>query len=153
MPVIHGAALDTPDEDDTRITADAVAASLARLGYDTEIIVLGSDLVPVAKLLERDPLVVFNLVEALGGEDSRAIDPLQLMQRLDIPHTGAGLAAYANSTSKVAAKRMMTEAGIPTPRHWPRGLASTSPSPTFGAAAWPSLPSRSDDTKGCRLRP
>jgi len=44
LPVLHGAAADRPDEADTIVTAKAVAASLRRLGYRSEVVKLGLDL-------------------------------------------------------------------------------------------------------------
>ena len=121
IPVIHGAAIDRPDEQDTITTASAVAESLRRLGYESEIIALDPNLAVLPRLAARRPLVAFNLVEALGGDGARAVLPLAAMDRSGLAYTGAGTAAYASSTSKLKAKVRLAAHAIPTPAHWPRG--------------------------------
>jgi D-alanine-D-alanine ligase len=120
-PVIHGAALDRPDEQDTVTTAGAVADSLQRLGYRSEIVVVDPSLVALPQLAARRPLVVFNLVEALGGDSALASVALAAMDRLGLTLTGAGADAYASSGSKLTAKARLAACAIPTPACWPRG--------------------------------
>ncbi len=121
IPVIHGAAIDRPDEEDTVITASAVAESLNRMGYESEIIALDRKLADLPRLAARAPLVIFNLVESLGGDGTLATRPLAAMDRLGLPYTGAGTAAYSSSTSKLAAKERLAAHNIPTPPCWARG--------------------------------
>ena len=121
IPVVHGAALDRPDERDTIEAAAAVAGSLRRLGYESEIVALGLDLSVLARLAERWPHVVFNLVEALDGNGGLADLPLAVMDHLGLAYTGATRAAYALSCSKLATKQRILRHGVPTPGYWPRG--------------------------------
>ena len=121
IPVVHGAALDRPDERDTIEAAAAVAGSLRRLGYESEIVALGLDLSVLARLAERWPHVVFNLVEALDGNGGLAHLPLAVMDHLGLAYTGATRAAYALSCSKLATKQRILRHGVPTPGYWPRG--------------------------------
>lgn len=121
IPVIHGAAADRPDEQDTILTASAVAESLNRIGYESEIIVLDPKLAALPRLAARRPLVVFNLVEALGGDGALAPKALSAMDRLGLAYTGAKTKAYTNSASKLIAKKRLVLKGIPTPAYWPRG--------------------------------
>jgi D-alanine-D-alanine ligase len=121
IPVIHGAAVDRPDEHDTILTASAVAASLDRIGYDSEIVVLDPELAALPGLAARRPLVVFNLVEALGGNGALAPKALTAMDRLGLAYTGAKTKAYTHSASKLMAKKRLVAKSIPTPSYWPRG--------------------------------
>lgn len=118
VPVVHGAALDRPDEADTIATADAVAASLHRLGFATEIVALKSDLVALDRLAARRPLLVFNLVEALGGQSAKAPLAMARLEALGISYTGARAAAYAASNSKLETKKFLARHGMPTPAYW-----------------------------------
>jgi D-alanine-D-alanine ligase len=121
IPVIHGAAIDRPDEEDTIIAAEAVAASLDRLGYKSEIVALNPKLTGLPRLAARRPLVAFNFVEALGGDGAQAPRALAAMDRLGLAYTGARTAAFACSASKLKAKARLAAHGIPTPASWPRG--------------------------------
>ena len=65
IPVVHAATKDRPDEIDTLISAEAVAAALAELGFVTEVVAVDLDLNHFHALKRRDPLLVFNLVDAV----------------------------------------------------------------------------------------
>jgi D-alanine-D-alanine ligase len=116
LPVLHGAAADRPDEADTIVTAEAVAAALQRLGYVSEIVHLGLDLSVVAELAARRPALVFNLVEALAGDSALAQLAPAALEHFGVAFTGSGLAAHHLTLTKTAAKRLLESAGLPTPR-------------------------------------
>lgn len=116
LPVLHGAAADRPDEADTIVTAEAVAAALQRLGYDSEIVHLGLDLSVVARLAAAQPALVFNLVEALDGDSALAQLAPAALEHFGLPFTGSGLATHHLTLTKTAAKRLLESAGLPTPR-------------------------------------
>jgi D-alanine-D-alanine ligase len=121
IPIVHGAIADRPDEQDTIVTAEAIAQSLRRLGYDTEIVGLDKSMAALLDLVPRRPLLVFNMVESLAGDGALASVPLAAMDRLGLPYTGAGLAAYRDSSSKLKAKTRLAARSVPTPGWWPRG--------------------------------
>lgn len=116
LPVLHGAAADRPDEADTIVTAEAVAAALRRLGWDSDILHLGLDLTPVKALAARRPALVFNLVEALDGDCALAQLVPAALEHFGLAFTGSGLAAHHLTLTKTAAKRLLDSAGLPTPR-------------------------------------
>lgn len=118
VPVIHAAVPDRPDEQDTVDTAAAIAATLRRGGHVSEVVDIGTDFAPLATLAARRPEVVFNLVEAVGGDGSRAAEPIREMERLGLRYTGAGAAATALTLSKVGTKELLARHGVPTPRWW-----------------------------------
>jgi len=121
VPVIHGAALDRPDEQDTIDTAATIAQSLERLGFSTEVITVGTDLIALDRLAERRPYAVFNLVEALGGEAARGAEAVRRVERLGLACTGAGGDAYVASNGKLTTKALLAERNIPMPASWMTG--------------------------------
>jgi D-alanine-D-alanine ligase len=122
IPIVHGAIADRPDEQDTIVTAGAIAASLGRLGYETEIVHLDREMAALPALAARRPLLIFNMVESLDGDGGLAPLPLVAMERLGLPYTGAKLAAYRESTSKLKAKARLRSRSVPTPAWWARGV-------------------------------
>ncbi len=110
--------LDRPDEQDTVDTALAIAAALRRGGYGSEVVDIGTDFKPLARLAARRPMLVFNLVEAVGGDGSRAAQPIREMERLGLSYTGASASASELTLSKVGTKNLLADHGIPTPRWW-----------------------------------
>lgn len=121
VPVIHAARPDRPDEQDTVDTAANIAAALARLGYKTEVIDIGTDFAPLYDLLVRYPSIVFNMAETVAGDASRADQPVRLMQDLGLRFTGCDAKALSAALSKTASKRLMAASGIPTPLWWEAG--------------------------------
>ena len=121
VPVVHSAVPDRPDEQDTLDTANAIAVALRRSGYAAEIVDIGADFAPLIQLATRRPHVVFNLVEAVGGDGSLAHLPVRLMERLGMRYTGANAGACELTSSKVRTKAVLAGHGIPTPLWWTRG--------------------------------
>lgn len=115
VPVVHGAAADRPDEADTLEAAQAVCAALRRSGFGSDVFAVGPDLAGLGLVADRDPVVVFNLVEALAGEASAAPRAAELLERLGLVHTGAGASALRATLSKIASKRLLTARQLPTP--------------------------------------
>ncbi|MCS7268303.1 MAG: hypothetical protein N2038_02965 [Geminicoccaceae bacterium] len=115
--VLHGALDpgDRPDELDTLVQVHEVAAVLAGLGLRTEILGIGLDLSALRALARDPPALVFYLVEALEGRAGLQHLPAGVLEVLGIPFTGAPAAALALTTDKLAAKRLMRRAGLPTP--------------------------------------
>ncbi len=118
VPVIHGAALDRPDEQDTIDTAKAVARSLSHLGFATEILTVRPGLTALDQLPARKPYAVFNLVEALGGKAARAEEAPIRLEELGLVTTGASGSAYVVANSKISTKELLANDGITTPEFW-----------------------------------
>jgi len=115
VPVLHAATQDRPDEIDTILAAEAVAAALTARSYATEIVALGADLGGIDALPARRPRVVFKLADAVGGDGRLA--PL-VPARLDaagLAYTGAGTSAWLDTLSKIGTKLKLAHAGLPTP--------------------------------------
>jgi D-alanine-D-alanine ligase len=91
-------------------SAARVEDALAELGHDAVDIDVGPNL--VAHLRADDPDVVFIALHGPGGEDGTV---QELLEILDLPYTGPGVAACALCMDKVMAKHEIRAAGLPTP--------------------------------------
>jgi D-alanine-D-alanine ligase len=91
-------------------SAARVEDAVAALGHEALGIDVGQQL--VALLRDERPEVVFIALHGPGGEDGTV---QELLEILDLPYTGPGVAACALCMDKVAAKHEMRAAGIPTP--------------------------------------
>jgi len=87
-----------------------VEDALERLGHEVLAVDVGADL--VKRLTAERPDVAFVAMHGVGGEDGTA---QELLEILDIPFTGPGVAACARCMDKVLAKNTVREAGLPTP--------------------------------------
>ncbi|MEX0695773.1 MAG: GNAT family N-acetyltransferase [Rhodospirillales bacterium] len=112
VPVIHAGSDDRPDEADTAFAAWSVASALNRLGYQSEVVQLGLDLSPLQVLKARQPLAVFNLVDAINGDDRLIGVVPSVLEHLALPFTGGGSEAFANTRSKCLSKEILRSAGV-----------------------------------------
>lgn len=87
-----------------------VEDALGALGHDVVALDAGEGL--VRELKGAAPDVAFIALHGPGGEDGT---PQELLEILDIPYTGSGVAACMRSMDKVATKHLLRERGIPTP--------------------------------------
>lgn len=115
IPVVHAATQDRPDEIDTIVAAEAVAGALTELGFVTEIVAIDLDLNHINALKARDPLLVFNLVDAVRGDGRLAPVVPSLFDAVGLTYTGAHSDAWLLTLSKVATKRALERVGLPTP--------------------------------------
>lgn len=119
VPIVHGV-LDAsrPDERDTIVQAEEIAASLERLGCRTAILGCGLGDRRIERLADSVPTVVFNLVEAIGGEGRLAAIVPTLLAARGCRFTGSGPSAFVSTIDKLFTKRVLQGAGLPTPRFW-----------------------------------
>src|ERR1700722_917174 len=106
----------TPDEIDTLVTADAVATVLTARGHCVKQIAFDAN--PSAldsALTDTLPDVVFNLVESVFGRGDMAGLAPALLEKRRIPFTGASSVAITCCADKPFTKRLLREAGLPTP--------------------------------------
>lgn len=115
IPVLHGASADRPDEVDTITTAQSIHRSLARLGYRTEIRHLDISMSEIEVLASEEPLVVFNLVEAINGDAGLAHLAPAMMEYLSLPYTGGSARNWQETRSKCLVKQRLVDHGLPTP--------------------------------------
>jgi D-alanine-D-alanine ligase len=91
-------------------SAARVEDALEELGHESIGIDVGRDLVD--RLRSDRPDVVFIALHGPGGEDGTV---QELLEILDLPYTGPGVAACALCMDKVASKHEIRAAGLPTP--------------------------------------
>jgi D-alanine-D-alanine ligase len=87
-----------------------VEDALSTLGHEVLGLDVGADL--VRRLREASPDVAFIALHGPGGEDGTV---QELLEILDIPYTGPGVAACGRCMDKIVAKHEMREAALPTP--------------------------------------
>jgi D-alanine-D-alanine ligase len=115
IPVVHAATKERPDEIDTLLSAEAVAGALAGLGFATGTIAVDLDLNYFHALKRREPVLVFNLVDAVRGNGRLAPVIPSLLDAVGLPYTGAHSDAWLETLSKVATKLKLERANLPTP--------------------------------------
>jgi len=115
--LLHGVRDPTgrPDEADTLVQVEEVGRILRAMGFATATLALDLDLRPLSALALDPPDLVFYLVEALDGRAGLQHLPAALLEVLGIPFTGAPAAALQLTTDKLATKRLLRRAGLPTP--------------------------------------
>jgi D-alanine-D-alanine ligase len=110
------AAAGRPDSSDTLLEAQAIAAALAELGFETATLPVGLDLGAVERRLsDPKPYAVFNLVESLEGRGRLLHLVPALLESLRVPFTGCSAHALATTSHKIAAKKLLRRAEIATP--------------------------------------
>ena len=110
------AAAGRPDSSDTLVEAQAIAAALAELGFETVTLPVGLELGALERVLrELAPHAVFNLIESLEGRGRLLHLVPALLESLGMPFTGCSAHALATTSHKVVAKRLLRQADIATP--------------------------------------
>lgn len=94
----------------SRRSGKNVLSSLLKQGYQAVSLEADRDL--PQKLLTEKVEVAFIALHGKFGEDGTVQGLLELM---GLPYTGSGVLASALAMNKVASKRILAEAGIPTP--------------------------------------
>jgi D-alanine-D-alanine ligase len=116
--VLHSdVAADAPaDEQDTLFQAQAIADALAASGHEVRKAGYVDDQAALGAVVRaRATDAVFNVVEAIDGSGRLAARVPQILDALGVPFTGAGTSELAATSDKPLSKRMMRDAGLPTP--------------------------------------
>ena len=92
-----------------------VAGALEDLGFTTEIIEVALDLRSIEALPSRQPLLVFNLVDAINFDGQLAPLVPARLDTLGIAYTGCSTTALFETLSKLETKLKLAQAGLPTP--------------------------------------
>jgi D-alanine-D-alanine ligase len=110
------AAAGRPDASDTLLEAQAIAAALTSMGYDTVTVPVSLDLGALERTLQTlAPLAVVNLVESLENRGRLVHVVPALLESLGIAFTGCSAHAVGATSHKIAAKRQLLAADIATP--------------------------------------
>ena len=105
----------TESPDDALDAELAVAGALEGLGFTTEIMEVALDLALMQTLPARRPLLVFNLVDAIGSDSRFAPLVPARLDSLGIVYTGSRTSALFETLSKIGTKLKLAHAGLPTP--------------------------------------
>ncbi len=104
------------DEQDVLVQVEAVRAALAELGHESAVVPCTLNLdAAAAALRERNPDLVFNLVESIGGQGRLIHLAPALLESLGVRFTGCPADAVYSTSNKLVAKRLLAAAGIATP--------------------------------------
>ncbi len=103
---------DEEAEFDSPEAVDAIAASLQRLGC--EVVRIEADRFFPLRLADAAPDAVFNLAEAVGGRSREAYVPA-VCELMRVRYTGSDPATLAAALDKTWCKRLLAQAGVPTP--------------------------------------
>ena len=109
-------AADGPDGRDVLDQAAAVTGALTALGHTVDRLDCDLDLAALAtELRQRQPELVFNLVESLGGSGRLIHLVPACLETLGVPYTGCRADALLLTSNKLLAKRWLQGAGLPVP--------------------------------------
>jgi D-alanine-D-alanine ligase len=104
------------DEADVLVQTDAVRAALVAGGHEVTNVACDLDLATLAEGLAADrPDAVFNMVESLGGQGRLIAVVPYLLEALGVCYTGSPADAIHLTSHKTLAKRLLVQAGLPTP--------------------------------------
>ncbi|MCC7111647.1 MAG: D-alanine--D-alanine ligase, partial [Deltaproteobacteria bacterium] len=109
----HATDDDSEAEYDSATTIDALARAIAGDGHQVVRLEATRDI--VRRLPDAAVDVVFNLAEGLAGRGREATIPA-ILEHLGIPFSGSDAATMALALDKAAAKAVVAQAGVPTPR-------------------------------------
>jgi len=105
-----------PDEQDTLITARAIADALETRGHLVSLAPFVFDPNALRVIIaEHRADAVFNMVEAILRQGELAPIVPTLLEKLNVPKTGCGSAPMALAGDKPLAKKLLRLAGLPTP--------------------------------------
>jgi D-alanine-D-alanine ligase len=116
--VLHGEILDSSpdDEQDVLIQVDEVSRALEALGYEPVAVPFTMDVQKFTDTIRAvSPVFVFNLAESVEGQGQLAYLPAAIMDYLKVPYTGNPAEAVFVNCNKIFTKKLLKNAGIPTP--------------------------------------
>lgn len=103
-----------PDDADTLVQAQFIRECLRGCGWRTPLLPFRPQSLP-GEFDKLKPDAIFNLVEAVGGEDERAWEAAAFFERKNIPYSGNSAQTLRELLSKPLVKRRLQKAGLPTP--------------------------------------
>ncbi|GAB4290447.1 MAG: hypothetical protein Kow0090_03520 [Myxococcota bacterium] len=103
---------DSEAEYDSRSTIDSIKNAIASYGHEVIEIEATSELPSLIPSMQLD--LVFNIAEGIQGRNRESQVPA-ILELLDIPYTGSDSATLSITLDKVLAKKVVRQAGLPTP--------------------------------------
>ena len=130
----HCRATTSDEEFDSPETIPALAAALAELGHEVELLGYGEPM--LRRLLDGPrPDLVWNIAEGHGGRAHREARVPAVLEMLDIPYTGSDPLTLAATLDKDCAKRLVADRGVATPAWVLFDGDWSSPTPATGRTA------------------
>jgi len=120
-----------PDEREGFTQAEALASSLSRLGFRSEIISVTSNFDALREFLTNKPFFIINLVEEIEGHCRLAHLVPAMLEAYNLNFSGASALSYALTTNKIETKKILERAGLATPRWSYDGLDLSSEDPVI----------------------
>ena len=106
----------TRDERGVLEAVDAAGIALTALGHETVRVPAGPDTSEWSRELEwRQPDVVLNLCEGLGGRSEGEVLAAETVEALEIPKTGSSSATLAVARRKDEVNALLEQIGLPVP--------------------------------------
>ncbi|MDM8000899.1 MAG: D-alanine--D-alanine ligase [Dehalococcoidia bacterium] len=105
---------DALEEYDSQETVDAIAAAIEAQSHS--VIRLGGGREFLRNILAQEVDFVFNIAEGLGNYRSREAQVPSVLEMLDVPYSGSDPLCLALTLEKPLAKRLVSFAGVATPR-------------------------------------
>ncbi len=107
-----------PDELDTLVAARAVSAALRERRHQVlQRAFVANPALLESALAEASTECVFNLVESVFAQGDLAGLAAAMLEKRNVPYTGASAATLGCAANKPLTKRILAAAGLPTP-HW-----------------------------------
>ncbi len=100
-------------DEDTKISAEAVAAALSVKDAEVTLLPIAEDSITDIKKIRAD--CIFNLIEWDGLDMALALRAFGLLESLGIPFTGISKGALEGIADKIRMKEQLMAAGLPTP--------------------------------------
>jgi D-alanine-D-alanine ligase len=105
-----------PKTRDTAAVEWHVVSALRHLGHDVTVLPLEEQPTrAIRSLRDADTELVFNLTEQVGGDRRKDAYVASLLERLNLPYTGAGPRGLALCRDKAGSKRLLRRAGFAVP--------------------------------------
>lgn len=104
----------TPDDADTILQAQFISRTLNELGYHAPLLPFRPKTLQ-RSLQQCNAIAVFNLVEAVGGDDERATEGPLFFEKIGMPYTGNKASTMQALENKPVVKRRLQQHDLPTP--------------------------------------
>jgi D-alanine-D-alanine ligase len=112
--ILEGVAPDDAlEEYDSPATIDYIGRALEGIGHS--VVKLGGGTEFIRNILREKVDIVFNISEGRGNYRSRGAQVPSILEMLDIPYIGSDPGCLAVCLDKPLTKKLVTQAGIPTP--------------------------------------
>lgn len=104
-------------DEETSAVAQAVAAALRGRVRRVEVAPVWDDLPAVMQRYDPHQVVVFNLVESLGGRAFTEPEAPRILEAMGFLHTGAPYHSLQRCANKLTTKKLLEAAGLTVPRY------------------------------------